>query len=67
MLHSLQMIFERLINETSMTHHRFLYQKINMTHRLTGLIGPRGVGKTTLMLQLIKEHYTNRTDVRHDP
>jgi len=57
MLDSLQMIFERLIAETSMQYQRFLFQKFEMNHRLTGLIGARGVGKTTLLLQLIKHHY----------
>lgn len=57
MLDSLYMIFERLIHETNMVHHRFLYQKFNLNNRLTGLIGSRGVGKTTLFLQLIKQHY----------
>jgi predicted AAA+ superfamily ATPase len=62
-LDSLQMIFERLINNTSMLHHRFLYHKFNLNNRLTGLIGPRGVGKTTLLLQLIKQHYTGSNHV----
>lgn len=31
-----------------------------MTHRLTGLVGPRGTGKTTLLLQYIKEILSNR-------
>lgn len=63
MLTSLQMIFERLIAETSMHHHRYLYHKLNINNRLTGLIGPRGVGKTTLLLQLIKQHYPDRQKV----
>lgn len=63
MLDSLQMIFERLINETSMLHHRFLYHQFNLNNRLTGLIGPRGVGKTTLLLQLIKAHYAGSKHV----
>lgn len=63
MLDSLQMIFERLINDTSMLHHRFLYHKFNLNNRLTGLIGPRGVGKTTLLLQLIKKHYAGSNQV----
>jgi uncharacterized protein len=63
MLDSLRMIFERLINETSMFHHRFLYDEIKINTRLTGLIGPRGVGKTTLLLQLIKRHYANMDHV----
>lgn len=59
MLDSLQMIFIRLIAETSMAQHRFLFHQMNMGNRLTGVIGPRGVGKTTLLLQLIKQHYPN--------
>lgn len=59
MLDSLQMIFERLLNETSMKHHRFLFHQFNMSNRLSGLVGPRGVGKTTLMLQLIKQHHAD--------
>lgn len=63
MLDSLQMIFGRLIAETRMIHHRFLYHHVNMNNRLTGIIGPRGVGKTTLMLQLIKQHYPDLKNV----
>ena len=33
---------------------RYLYPQFQLTNRLTGLIGPRGVGKTTLLLQYIK-------------
>lgn len=63
MLDSLQMIFGRLIAETSMVQHRFLFHQINMNNRLTGIIGPRGVGKTTLLLQLIKQHYPDLHNV----
>lgn len=63
MLTSLQMIFERLLSETSMAHHRFLYDQMNLNQRLIGLVGARGVGKTTLMLQLIKRHYSKLDSV----
>jgi predicted AAA+ superfamily ATPase len=33
-----------------------MYDKINWKNRLLGLIGPRGVGKTTLILQYIKNN-----------
>jgi predicted AAA+ superfamily ATPase len=46
--------FHRLVEGISLTHTRYLYSTFNLTNRLTGLIGPRGVGKTTLMLQYIK-------------
>ncbi|MFN7096957.1 MAG: ATP-binding protein [Gammaproteobacteria bacterium] len=47
--------YHRLIAETELTNHRFLYDQLNLEHRLTGIIGARGVGKTTLLLQYIKE------------
>lgn len=48
--------FHRLINELSITHTRYLYPSFNINNRLTGLIGARGVGKTTLFLQYIKNN-----------
>lgn len=38
--------------------HRYMYDKINWGNRMLGLVGPRGVGKTTLFLQRIKEHHS---------
>ena len=42
---------------TSLKFKRYLYDKINWETRLIGIKGARGVGKTTLMLQHIKEHF----------
>ncbi len=36
---------------------RYLYDKIDWSPRLFALVGPRGVGKTTLLLQNYKEHF----------
>lgn len=55
MLDLLRDTFERLIAHVDLTVKRGLYETFK-PGRLTGLIGPRGVGKTTLMLQYIKEH-----------
>lgn len=44
----------RLIAEVSTDFVRYAYQQVNWNNRLLGLIGPRGVGKTTLVLQHIK-------------
>lgn len=44
----------KLIAETELVFVRYLYEKINWNNRLIGLVGPRGVGKTTLILQHIK-------------
>lgn len=35
--------------------HRYLFHSFDFNQRLVGIIGPRGVGKTTMMLQIIKE------------
>lgn len=51
---SLQLIYKRLLESVSLAHHRFLYHDFILADRLTGLIGPRGVGKTTMLLQIIK-------------
>lgn len=36
--------------------HRYLYSQIDWGRQMLGLVGPRGVGKTTMFLQYIKEH-----------
>lgn len=46
--------FHRLIESLDLSQTRYLYPSFNLRNRLTGLIGPRGVGKTTLLLQYIK-------------
>lgn len=49
---------DRLLSLTSMKIVRTLMHQINWDTQLLAIKGPRGVGKTTLMLQYIKEHYT---------
>lgn len=49
--------FERLLDTTDLSFKRYLYSTF-APDRLTCLIGPRGVGKTTLLLQYIKEQDT---------
>ncbi len=46
----------QLIGQVDTSFTRYAYQQINWQNRLIGLIGPRGVGKTTLVLQNIKQH-----------
>lgn len=52
----LQNYFSKKLQETQTSFHRYMYDKINWNNRLIGLTGPRGVGKTTLILQYIKEN-----------
>lgn len=46
----------KLISETETGFFRYIYNEINWNNRMIGLIGPRGVGKTTLVLQYIKQN-----------
>lgn len=48
----------RLLENLSTTYHRYIYEDISWENRMLGLVGPRGVGKTTLFLQHIKEHHS---------
>ena len=41
---------------------RYLYHQINWDSRVIGIKGERGVGKTTMLLQRIKEKYANPND-----
>lgn len=53
--------FNKLLQETKTDFHRYIYSKINWNSRMIGLTGPRGVGKTTLILQYIKENLNPNT------
>ena len=52
----LQATFNKLLRETTSTFHRYIYDRIDWNTRIVGLLGPRGVGKTTMVLQYIKEN-----------
>ncbi len=52
----LQATFDKLLRETTSTFHRYMYNRIDWTARMVGLFGPRGIGKTTMVLQYIKEN-----------
>lgn len=47
-------IYKKLLRETKTSFVRYLYHDIDWNDRIIGIRGPRGVGKTTLMLQRIK-------------
>ena len=54
-MEQLQATFHKLLGEITTKFHRYMYGRINWNARMIGLMGPRGVGKTTLVLQHIKE------------
>ncbi len=47
-------IYYKLLSEVNSDFLRYQYTRINWQNRMIGLTGPRGVGKTTLILQHIK-------------
>lgn len=47
--------FRKALSDVKTDIHRFLYSEIDWTQPLIGIKGPRGVGKSTIMLQRIKE------------
>ena len=51
--------FYRKLEETNMRFMRYLKYEINWNNRLIAITGARGTGKTTLLLQHIKEEHDN--------
>ena len=47
--------YKKLLKETDNSIHRCLFSKIDWSQPLIGIKGQRGVGKTTMMMQRIKE------------
>jgi len=48
---------QRLIESITTEKLRYLYSQIDWNQRLVGILGARGTGKTTLMLQYLKLNY----------
>jgi len=58
-IETLYEISERLVKSVKTDFTRYLYDQINWNNDLIGIKGARGVGKTTLMLQYIKQNFGN--------
>lgn len=52
--------FETLLQNTTTEFKRYLYEKVSWDSRMIGIIGARGVGKTTMILQYIKENLDSK-------
>ena len=57
---SLTTFMEGQLEQVSSTFHRYMYGQVSWESRMFGLVGPRGVGKSTMILQYIKEHRSER-------
>ena len=56
-METLRQIFHHLVSRTQLRFVRYLYSQINWNNRLIGIVGSRGVGKTTMLLQHIRQNY----------
>lgn len=56
---NLVQIYRRLLEEIKPSYYRKFYSDFKMDNRFVGVIGARGVGKTTFLLQYLREHYSN--------
>ncbi|MDT8412768.1 MAG: AAA family ATPase [Vicingaceae bacterium] len=52
--------FETLLQNTSTDFKRYLYEKVSWESKMVGIIGARGVGKTTMILQYIKQNLDSK-------
>ena len=56
---SLYQSMDKLVTRTTSPFRRYLFNEIPWNTRMVGIVGPRGVGKSTLLLQRIKEQQGN--------
>ncbi len=55
MLNELKEYQRKFFNKTDLSYKRYFYD-LNLDKKLVGIVGARGVGKTTFLLQYLKEH-----------
>ncbi len=55
MLTNIRKLEKRILKEVPSDYRRYLYHEIDFCSQMIGVVGARGVGKTTLLLQYIKE------------
>ena len=60
-MQKIYLTYSRLLSSVDNSYHRYLYDKINWDNRLIAIKGPKGVGKTTLVLQHIKDTFKDVT------
>ena len=55
-LETLRLYQENYLRIFSATYKRYLHKQVNFDEKLIGIVGARGVGKTTFLLQYLREH-----------
>lgn len=56
----LKQLSDSVIKSTDTRFLRYMYHLVPWENRMTAIVGPRGVGKTTLLLQYIKLHLSTK-------
>lgn len=62
MIEELFELHNEIIKSFDTAFKRYLYSRIDWDNRLIGIIGSRGVGKTTLLLQYYQDHFESPKD-----
>lgn len=60
MLEQLQLLSNQILSQKIPEYKRFLFDKIDFNERLIGILGSRGVGKTTILLQYLNTIYKEK-------
>lgn len=60
MIEQLQLLSNQILAQQVPEYKRFLFSKIDFGERLIGILGSRGVGKTTILLQYLHEIYKHK-------
>ncbi len=55
-MEELRLLFNDLLSATNMQFVRYLHDRLPWDDRMMAVVGPRGVGKTTMLLQHIKQY-----------
>ena len=55
MLNLIEQYQERFLKNFNTTYKRYLYNEINFSEKLIGIVGARGTGKTTMLFQKLLE------------
>jgi len=60
MIEQLQLLSNQILSQDIPRYKRFLFSRIDFNERLIGVLGSRGVGKTTILLQYLHEIYKDK-------
>jgi len=55
MLEQIQQYSYSLLKSLKVEYKRYFFKEVNFNNRLIGIIGDRGIGKTTFLLQYLNE------------